>query len=229
VRAALIVLAAAGVLAAGCTDSTSPGQAAQTAPGDITQGPTTADPSTQPPPATGVPATPPAAPPQATVQAPPPEVGAPAGAASTRCHTAELTGSLRSPGAAAGNRYLVLVLTNSSTRACTLYGYGGIQLADAHRRGLPTAQRRDPSHPPSTIRLEPGISASTALHWTVVPGAGESQTGQCEPTPAMLLVIPPDETTQLAVPWRYGVVCGHGTIDQWGYSPGLVSPSDGAF
>jgi hypothetical protein len=105
-----------------------------------------------------------------------------------------------------------------------VYGYGGLQLATASRRPLPTIQRRDPMHPPRLVRLAPGGKASTVLSWGVVPSGSEPVTGPCEPVPSLLLVIPPDETTQLAVPWRFGSVCQRGTITQWAYAAGIVQP-----
>src|SRR5204862_313766 len=65
----------------------------------------------------------------------------------TRCRTGDLAASLRPEDSAAGNRYAMLMLANTSRRTCTLYGYGGIQLATAERRAVPTLQRRDPAHP----------------------------------------------------------------------------------
>lgn len=140
-----------------------------------------------------------------------------------RCHTADLTGQLQQRDPAAGNRYAILILTNRSARGCTIYGYGGVGLVDAKGKPVPTQQRRDRAHGPVLINLPRGGKVSSLLHWGVVPGDGEPQTGQCEPTAAALLVIPPDETTSLRVPWTFGPVCQRGAIDQWAYRPGIVS------
>jgi hypothetical protein len=144
--------------------------------------------------------------------------------AGTRCHTPDLTGALSGLDASAGHRYARLVLTNISGRTCTVYGYGGLQLATASRQPVPTIQRRDPTHPPRLVRLAPGGKASTVLSWGAVPSGSEPVTGLCEPPPSLLLVIPPDETTQLVVPWRFGSVCQRGTITQWAYAAGIVQP-----
>jgi hypothetical protein len=45
-----------------------------------------------------------------------------------------------------------------------------------------------------------------------VPGAGDNQTGPCQPEPAGLKLIPPDETEPFEVPWTFGPVCEQGTI-----------------
>jgi len=126
--------------------------------------------------------------------------------------------------ASAGHRYARLVLTNVSGRTCTLYGYGGLQLATATRQLLPTIQRRDPMHPPRLVRLASGSKASSVLSWGAVPSGSEPVTGPCEQPPGLLLVIPPDETTSLAVPWRFGSVCQRGTITQRAYAAGIVQP-----
>jgi hypothetical protein len=151
-------------------------------------------------------------------------VTAPAAAGSSpggppRCHTAQLAGSLATPDAGAGQRHLTLVLRNTGTAACTVTGYGGLALADAGDRPLPTRQVRVPDPAPATVTLHPGGQATAVLHWTVIAtaGTGDAQTGDCQPTPATLRVIPPDETAALSLPWTYGPVCGGGEIDQQAY------------
>lgn len=152
--------------------------------------------------------------------------GSPPGttAAGGKCQTSQLAAEVRPHGAAAGNRYATLVLRNTSEQMCSLRGYGGIQLADSARRPIVTQQERDPQHPPQPVAVAPGDTASTLLHWGVVPGENEPDDRPCQPEPAYLLVIPPDETTQLAAAWPGGPVCQQGRIDQWAYAPGIVEP-----
>jgi hypothetical protein len=219
VRAALIALAAGCVLAAaGCaspTTGTASGPPAATSPAAGTSGTASASAaSTLPTPTT----------PPSSTTGPSATTSTPATPTGTRCHTPDLTGALSEMDAAAGHRYARLVLTNVSGRTCTVYGYGGLQLATASRQPLPTIQRRDPTHPPKLVRLAPGGKASTVLSWGAVPSGSEPVTGPCEPLPSLLLVIPPDETSQLAVPWRFGPVCQRGEITQWAYAAGIVQP-----
>jgi hypothetical protein len=134
------------------------------------------------------------------------------GARSERCHTSQLAGRVRMLDAAAGNRYAALVLTNTSDAACRTYGFVGLQLTGATGTKLPTSVVRESRPGPRSITLAPGKSAWTRIHWTVASGTGEPTTGQCEPTPTRLLVIPPDERTQLAAKWPSGSVCEHGKI-----------------
>jgi hypothetical protein len=97
-------------------------------------------------------------------------------------------------------------------------GYGGVGLYDSAGRALPTRQVRVPAPAPRLVTLRPGESATSQLQWSAVPGAGESQTGDCQPAAATLRVIPPDETEPLSLPWPAGPVCVAGTIEQQAYT-----------
>ena len=67
------------------------------------------------------------------------------------------------------------------------------------------------------VRLAPGESASSTLHWTAVPHEGESEQGPCQPEPARALVTPPDEEDPLTINWGMGSVCGFGSIGNSAY------------
>jgi hypothetical protein len=138
-----------------------------------------------------------------------------------RCHTSELTGSLSQGDAAAGNRYATLTLTNTGGEVCTVYGYGGLGLVRADGTAVPSQQDRvaaaDGTGGQRTT-LQPGQSVSATLHWTVVATGPEPTTGDCEPTPTTLTVIPPNETDALNVGWTYGPVCDFGAIEQTPYA-----------
>jgi hypothetical protein len=134
-----------------------------------------------------------------------------------RCSAASLKGEIASGDAAAGNRYAKLVVTNTGKTACTLYGYGGLALANASGADQPTKLTRALDPKPSLVTLQPGQKASKNLHWGAVPDGTESTTGPCEPESAGLNVIPPDETQPFAVKQSLGSVCEHGTIDGSAY------------
>jgi uncharacterized protein DUF4232 len=140
------------------------------------------------------------------------------GARVDRCHTGELTGTLVPGSPGAGQRYATLVLANTGGRTCTVHGYGGVGLVDAAGAPLPTHQVRVASPAPTTVRLAPHESVRSQLHWSAVPGAGDATTGPCQPDPAALQVIPPDETDHLSIPWNQGPVCEGGTIQQQAYA-----------
>ena len=161
-------------------------------------------PSPSPPPVPGV--------------VPSPAVSSPA--PTPRCHTADLSATLRPLNSAAGQRYAALSLANQSGHTCQVYGYVGMLLLDGSSTPLPTNVVRNANPGPEVVSLAPGQSAFTVLHWTVVAGPGESQTAQCEPQPAYVEITPPDETTQLIVDWNMQFVCLHGRIDLGALSPG---------
>jgi hypothetical protein len=141
-------------------------------------------------------------------------------AAGERCHTRELGAALQQQRPGGGSRYAVLTLTNRSSRSCPVTGFPGLQLLDSSSRPLPTNVVRNQQQPSQTVQLAPGAAAFTTLHWGLVPGDGEPQTTQCEPTPASVEVTPPDETTHLVIGWTYGPVCQKGRIDLPALAPG---------
>ncbi|MQY16115.1 hypothetical protein SRB5_63070 [Streptomyces sp. RB5] len=218
-RAAVTVCALAGLLAAGCTtgDRSAPGTPAGAASSAAApdEGEPTQDSATPDDPGT-------------TDEAAPTTAAAPAVQQETRpawCATDALRMSLRQLNPAAGNRYTVLVITNASDTACRTQGYPGLQLVDARGRDLPTSVVRDRSRRPVQLTLRPGRAAWTRLHWSQVPGEGDSTTGPCQGTPAVLEVIPPDRRTARDVRWSTGEVCSGGRIDVLSLAPGQ-GPAD---
>jgi Protein of unknown function (DUF4232) len=140
-----------------------------------------------------------------------------------RCRTADLAAGLRNLDPGAGQRYATVVLTNRTSSTCRVYGYGGVQLLDAARHPLPTHQIRDRGTTPRAVLLRPGGSVSSLLHWSPVPDGTENQTGPCQPTPAYLLVTPPDETQPITLPWSSSEpACSHGRIGQTAYVAGTT-------
>jgi len=99
-----------------------------------------------------------------------------------------------------GNLALMYRLHNRSAHSCTLYGYPGIQLLDAHRRPLPTRLTWSRgaylfySPPARLVRLTPGGDAFFALGWNHAAGAPANHL--CPNAPYML-VTPPNERTSL--------------------------------
>lgn len=122
-----------------------------------------------------------------------------------RCHTGDLAVRIVPSDSAAGSRYAVLVLTNSTDSPCTLDGHPGMLLLDKDHQPLPTDVRR--VRPvPREVLLSPGGSASAELRWSPIP-AGDSP---CQPPAAFTLVTPPDAYRSLTVRFRanpcHGVV-----------------------
>lgn len=153
-------------------------------------------------------------------QAGPTGTGATGPGAPSRCGTDMLSTRFTVQGAAAGHRYAALILTDSSSLTCRVFGYPGMRLLGASGAELPTNVLRLGHTQPELITLHPGQSAWTMLRWSVIPGPGEPQGSQCEPTPQSAWVTPPDERTHLTVPWTMGFVCEHGSIELNPFSPG---------
>lgn len=135
----------------------------------------------------------------------------------SRCHTRQLDATVKMRDSSAGHRHAWLVLTNTSGTTCTVYGYGGMQLYRSNGKPVPTKMKRDPSVPPRLLTLAPGRTARSALSWTVVPTGDEPAAKACEPSGTTAHVTPPDETSHLSIPWRFGSVCDQGTIHQGAY------------
>ena len=112
-----------------------------------------------------------------------------------RCVTGALGIRLGQPGAAAGNRYLPIVFTNTSGTACTLYGYPGVSLLDASGKQIGTPASREAGSTPKVVTVAPGASASAAVH-TAAQGVAPS----CGPTSTQIRVYVPDERTAVDLP-----------------------------
>lgn len=128
------------------------------------------------------------------------------------CRTADLRARLIPGSPGAGQRYAALVLTNRARHSCHTYGYVGMLFLDAGGRALPTQVVRDRFFAPHRVVLAPGAQADSQLHWTVVPGTGDSS-GPCVTPPRKLEITPPDQYNHLVIGWNGGVVCQRGQID----------------
>lgn len=134
----------------------------------------------------------------------------PAGA--DRCHTGDLKVSMKGLGAAAGNHYAAVVLTNTGGTSCRAFGYPGMQLLTGSGDKIKTSVVRDTTVKAALVTVPAGGSVWSTASWGAVPAGDESQTGQCEPTPASTEVTPPDETDYAVASWSFGPVCQHGRI-----------------
>lgn len=121
-----------------------------------------------------------------------------------------LAASFANPDAGAGQRSVDLVLRNTGSQACDLFGYPGMQLLDSEGRAVPTTIQRTADPLPKLVTLSPGAQVVSTLAWTVINSGGEGN--PCEPTADHAQVTPPDEQTQLVVNWSLGPVCDQGTI-----------------
>ncbi|MDF2265974.1 DUF4232 domain-containing protein [Streptomyces coacervatus] len=198
-RAALLASAVAvlGLLTA-CGSSGNSGTAStQTLPG--TAAPATGGHSTDSASAPASASTSGTAPGGATVTTSPAK-STPAGATGSRCHTSELRATVGRNNPGAGQENFPIVLTNASSRTCTVRGYPGAAFVDASGRQLGPDPKRS-SGTPTTVTLAPGRSA-----WAGLTFSNPEVSGAHTATPASVLVTPPDERDHLTVTWQGGQV-----------------------
>jgi hypothetical protein len=109
-----------------------------------------------------------------------------------RCRTPELKADLEYQSIiGSGVVASMLMLTNKSSRTCTVYGWAGLGLQDAAGQSIPaTTVRKAYPGAATKIVLKPGRTAFFGMKWTAGP--------QCTLAGGMVLT-PPNETTQLTV------------------------------
>lgn len=120
------------------------------------------------------------------------------------CGSAELSASVGTGRSGAGQQNFPLVLTNSSSRACTVNGYPGM----AFLNGAGEQVSVDPERTGAAagpVRLAPGASAWAPLSYTN-PG----MTGVDTVTPDSVQITPPDEETPLGASWPGAPVTSSG-------------------
>ncbi len=131
-------------------------------------------------------------------------------AVTPRCGTPQLRAQLAEPDGAAGNRYQKLTLHNVGA-ACRMWGWVSLQLEGPGVGLVPTSVAHTGT--PTAFTLASGGTASTLLHWNVVPTGSEPTSSDCEPVASQLRVYPPGQSTARVPAWTYGPVCGHGQFD----------------
>lgn len=147
-----------------------------------------------------------------------------AAAASSTCAASSLSATLtQGDGGGAGSSYPYLVLTNTGSADCTVYGYPGVSLR-AGGQQIGAAAERDDSVTPTTITLKPGDSAHSQLRIT---NAGAFDESACGPTQAdEILVYPPDQTDSLSI--ATGDYTGCSVADTPIMTVRALEPGDGA-
>lgn len=116
-----------------------------------------------------------------------------------RCHTADLSARL---GAKHGTDQATvpLVYTNTSGHTCTLDGFGGVDLHGPNDANFgPVYSLPRQSATPKLVRLAPGASGHVLITYLVGDGTPGPDVDNWRPT--TVVATPPDETTQLTVPW----------------------------
>jgi Protein of unknown function (DUF4232) len=209
-RAALLAgaaVAASSVLVACASPSASqPADAGQPTASTGQPAPTTAPAATTPaattpaattPAATAPAATTPGSAPSSPVAVPSaaPSSGGGAGLAACRSSSLVMTIDRSQANGAAGSTYYPLNFTNSSAKACELYGYPGVSFVTAGSgagKQVGAAALRSTAFTKLAVRLAPGGSAHA---WLTVTVAANYPASTCNPvTTDWLKVYPPEET-----------------------------------
>jgi hypothetical protein len=114
------------------------------------------------------------------------------------CPSSGLQASLGPSQGAAGTIYVLLILTNTSSSACTLYGYPGVSFVTGQGGSVIGAPaRRNPVISDTLVTLQPGATASALLG---VEDTGALTPSKCKPTTAdWLQIYPPGDLGSLFV------------------------------
>ncbi|MCG7209109.1 DUF4232 domain-containing protein [Streptomyces arenae] len=122
-------------------------------------------------------------------------------ASGTRCHTSDLNASVGRNDPGAGQENFPIVLTNTSSRTCTVRGYPGAAFVTASGTQLGPDPQRETGTAAQTVTLKSGQSA-----WAGLTFSSPDISGAKTATPASLLITPPDEKNSLKVTWKGGPV-----------------------
>jgi Protein of unknown function (DUF4232) len=179
VAAALICLAALAACSSSTSSSGSPGTPASSATGTGTSTGTGTGTSTPP------------------VTSPPPsasQAGAPA------CANGTLQVQLRGAQGYAGGVDLVINFINTSSAACTLYGYPGVSLVSSSHAQIGLAAKRTTTAPVRLVTLAPGATGHAQLQ---IADALNFPASTCSPAQAAdLRIYPPNQTAAVFLPDR---------------------------
>jgi hypothetical protein len=123
---------------------------------------------------------------------------------------------VRDFGVALGNRDGTLVVRNRSHSACTVRGYPGLRLTDAHRKPQPTRVERGPTYfqldrGPRVVVLVPKARAVANVAWSIEPRPNEPQRQTCEPISAWIDVTVPGQRKSWALRFDESA-CDHGHL-----------------
>jgi hypothetical protein len=131
-------------------------------------------------------------------------------AAVTRCYTNQLAVYRDTGNSGAGHVGVYFRLHNRSPRACTLFGYPGVQLLDGRGQYLHTVLHWGVGYLSGNqarrlVYLRPGGDAFFLLEWVHIPSPGQT----CPHAPA-LLITPPNTYRSIRVSMTPGYVdaCG---------------------
>ena len=128
-----------------------------------------------------------------------------------RCGTGVLTAWLGIPGDGfAGGTSYQLELSNTSSHACTLYGYPGVSALGPGGHQLGRAAGRGPASANRLVTLGRGATAHAVLQIADVTNFPPSSCG--ETTAVALRVYPPGATRSLEIPFTFQACSQSGPV-----------------
>ncbi|WP_370354194.1 DUF4232 domain-containing protein [Catenulispora sp. EB89] len=129
----------------------------------------------------------------------------------------------------AGHVAADLTLQNTSARSCTVSGFPAIALLASNDRTLPSYIVKDTSVPATTITVVPGASVHAEMRYSAnVPGPGEPDNGQCEPTTVHAQAQLPGDSAWAHITLDNPTpVCEKGELEVKPFVSGQSSPAGG--
>jgi hypothetical protein len=168
----------------------------------------------------------------APTTAPPASTAAPTHAAGGACTTAEMpsgTWKVVPDSQGAGHVAADLAFQNTSGHTCTIAGFPGLSLLASNDHPLPTNVLKDTSLAVTTIKVAPGAWVHSEMRYSPnIPGPGEPQSGQCEPTAVHALALLPGDSAWTHVTLgNPTTVCEKGEVQAKPFVSGQSSPDGG--
>ncbi|WP_370376543.1 DUF4232 domain-containing protein [Catenulispora sp. GAS73] len=129
----------------------------------------------------------------------------------------------------AGHVAADLTFQNTSAHSCTVAGFPGISLLASNDRTLPSYIVKDNSAAVTTITVAPGAFVHAEMRYSPnVPGPGESQNGQCEPTTVHAQAQLPGDSAWAHITLDNPTpVCEKGELQMKPFVSGQSSPAGG--
>jgi len=153
-------------------------------------------------------------------------------AAGSPCTTAEMpSGTWRvvPDSQGAGHVAADVTLQNTSGHTCTVAGFPGVSLLASNDRTLPSYVVKDNSVAVTTIKVAPGAFVHAEMRYSAnVPGPGEPENGQCEPTTVHAQAQLPGDNAWVHITLDNPTpVCEKGELQLKPFVSGQSSPAGG--
>ena len=148
------------------------------------------------------------------------------------CTTAEMpSGTWRVVPASEGAGHVAadIALQNTSGHSCTVTGFPGVSLLASNDHPLPTTVMKETAFTVTTVTVAPGAWVHSEMRYSAnMPGPGEPQSGQCEPTTVHALAQLPGDSAWAHITLDNPTpVCEKGQLQVKPFVSGKASPTGG--